>query len=111
MPAFRQRVGHRRTDLSLRIGDATQGVSGLARGNFSRRPRHSAWLGRTFTDSEASQTRPSLVVARPRILATAFQIGFECDRADVDLNGRHYTLIGVLAPHYRIGDTVEQPDL
>lgn len=105
--------GHRRTELSLRTGDVTQRVSGLAvTGNFFEGLGVRAQFGRVFTHAEASPERDTLVAVashgfwRRMLDADPTAIG-----RVLNLNGRGYTLLGVLAPDYRAVTVAESPDL
>ena len=110
---FTSVFGHRRTELSLRLGDRTQPVSGLAvTGNFFEGLGVGAQIGRTFSDAEASPERD----ARVAVASHAFWRG--ALRADpnavgqvLNLNGQAYTLLGVLPSNYRALTPVESPDL
>ena len=114
MRVFSQSVfGSRRTELSLRTGDLTQSVPGLAvTGNFFEGLGVRAQFGRVFTDAEASPEREARVAVashafwRRTLDADPYAIG-----RVLTLNGRQYTLLGVLAPDYRAVTPIESPDL
>jgi predicted permease len=110
---FQSVFGYRRSELSLRTGDITESVSGLAvSGNFFEGLGVRAQFGRVFTDAEAAPERDAHV--------TVASHGFWRRTLDADpnavgqvlnLNGRSYTLVGVLPSDYRAVTPVEQPDL
>src|SRR5687767_11110218 len=110
---FASVFGSRRTELSLRTGDVTQRVPGLAvTGNFFEGLDVRAQFGRVFTDAEASPERD----ARVAIASHAFwRRTLDADPNAIgralNLNGRQYTLLGVLAPDYRALTPIESPDL
>ena len=110
---FASVFGSRRTELSLRTGDVTQSVPGLAvTGNFFEGLDVRAQFGRVFTDAEGSPGRDAQVVVashafwRRTLAADPNTIG-----RVLNLNGRPYTLLGVLAPDYRAVTPIESPDL
>jgi putative ABC transport system permease protein len=106
-------LGYRRTELSLRRGETTQRVSGLAvSGNFFDGLGIRAQYGRVFTDAEASLERD----ARVAIASHAFwRRSLDADRhaigQEINLNGRPYVLLGVLPSDYRAVTPIESPDL
>jgi predicted permease len=110
---FASVFGSRRTELSVRFGDRTQAVSGLAvTGNFFEGLGVGAQIGRTFSDAEASPEHDGHVA----VASHAFWRG--ALRADpnavgqvLNLNGQSYTLLGVLPSSYRALTPVESPDL
>src|SRR5688572_2711428 len=97
---FESVFGSRRTELSLRTGDTTQRVPGLAvTGNFFDGLGVPARYGRVFTGTEAAVERD----ARVAVASYAFwRRTLGADRAAIgrvlNLNGQAYTLVGVLAP-------------
>lgn len=110
---FASVFGHRRSELSLRMGEITQRVSGLAvTGNFFEGLGVPAQFGRVFTAAEASPERDTPVAVashgfwRRTLDADPTAIG-----RVLNLNGRPYTLLGVLAPDYRAVTVAESPDL
>lgn len=110
---FESVFGHRRTELSFRTGEMTQGVSGLAvSGNFFEGLDVRAQFGRVFTEAEASPERD----ARVAVASHAFwRRTLDADPNAVGrvltLNGQPYTLVGVLPSDYRAVTPVESPDL
>ena len=110
---FQSVFGYRRSELSLRTGDTTQSVSGLAvSGNFFEGLGVRAQFGRVFTDAEASPER--------NVRVTVASHGFWRRALDADpnavgqvltLNGQAYTLVGVLPSDYRAVTPIESPDL
>ena len=110
---FESVFGYRRTELSLRRGEATQSVSGLAvSGNFFDGLGIGAQYGRVFTDAEAAPERD----ARVAVASHAFwRRTLDSDRnavgQEINLNGRPYVLVGVLPPDYRAVTPIESPDL
>jgi predicted permease len=110
---FASVFGHRRTELSLRTGEITRRISGLAvSGNFFDGLGVRAQFGRVFTDAEAAPERDARVVVashafwRRMLESDANAIG-----RVLNLNGREYTLAGVLPSDYRAVTPVESPDL
>jgi predicted permease len=110
---FESVFGYRRTELSLRTGEMTQPVSGLAvSGNFFEGLGVDAHIGRIFTDAEASPERDAPVV----VASYAFwRRTLAADRNAVgrvlNLNGRAYTLLGILPSDYRAVTPIDAPDL
>jgi predicted permease len=100
---FGSMVGYRRTQLSLRVGEATQAVSGLAvSGNFFDGLGTRAWLGRTFTDADAApELDPLVVVASHSFWRRHLQSDPAAIGRPLNLNGRLHTVLGVLPEHYR----------
>ena len=110
---FESVFGYRRTELSLRTGEATQRVPGLAvTGNFFEGLGMHAQFGRVFTDTEASPEREARVVVASHTFwrRTLDPIRHAIGRV-LNLNGRPYTLLGVLASDYRAMTPVESPEL
>jgi putative ABC transport system permease protein len=110
---FESVFGSRRSALSLRTGDATQSVSGLAvTGNFFDGLGIGAQYGRVFNDAEAAPERDALVVVashgfwRRTLDSNPSAVG-----RVLNLNGRPYTLLGVLPSDYRAVTPIESPDL
>lgn len=110
---FESVFGHRRTELSLRTGEITQRVSGLAvTGNFFEGLGVPAQFGRVFTHAEASPERDTPVaVASHGFWRRALDADPNAIGRVLNLNGRPYTLLGVLAPDYRAVTVAESPDL
>ena len=110
---FASVFGHRRTELSLRIGEVTQRASGLAvSGNFFDGLGVRAQFGRVFTDSEAAPEHDArLVVASHGFWRRILDADVNAIGRVLNLNGRAYTLIGVLPGDYRAVTPVESPDL
>ena len=110
---FESVVGYRRTLLTLRVGEATQGVTGLAvSGNFFDGLGVRAQLGRVFTDTEASPERDAAVaVASHGFWRRALASDRDAIGRVLTLNGRAYTLLGVLPADYRAVTPVEEPDV
>jgi predicted permease len=106
-------VGHRRSELSLRSGDTTYAVSGLAvSGNFFEGLGVRAWLGRTFTDAEAAPERdPLVVVASHSFWRRHLQSDPNATGRTLNLNGRQHTLLGVLPDTHRALTPGEAPQL
>lgn len=110
---FNSVFGYRRTELSLRTGEMTQPVSGLAvSGNFFEGLGLGAQVGRVFTDAEASPERDARVV----VASHAFwrrTLGADPNAVGrvLNLNGRPYTLLGILPSDYRAVTPIESPDL
>ena len=106
-------LGHRRTGLTLRAGDVTRPVSGLAvTGNFFDVLGVRAQIGRTFSHDEAAAgSDPALVVASHSFWRRTLQSDPNAVGQTLNLNGREYTLIGVLPAQYRAVTPVESPDL
>jgi predicted permease len=105
--------GYRRTELSLRTGDITQPVPGLAvSGNFFEGLGVAARIGRVFIDAEASPERDAAVVVASH---TFWRRTLDADPNAIgrvlQLNGRAYTLVGVLPSDYRAVTPIESPDL
>jgi putative ABC transport system permease protein len=105
--------GHRRTELSLRRGDATESVSGLTvTGNFFEGLGVGAQYGRVFTDAEASPERDAqIAVASHAFWRRTLDSDPNAVGQVLYLNGRPYTLLGVLPSDYRAVTPVESPDL
>ncbi len=110
---FESVVGYRRTQLSLRAGDANRPVSGLAvTGNFFDGLGIQAQFGRVFTDTEASPERNArLVVASHTFWRRVLQSDANSIGQTLTLNGEAYTLLGVLPSSYRAITPVESPEL
>lgn len=110
---FERVFGHRRTELSLRTGEMTQRVPGLAvTGNFFEGLDVSAQFGRVFTDAEASPEREAqVVVASHGFWRRTLDSDSGAVGRVLNLNGRPYTLLGVLRPDYRAVTPIESPDL
>ena len=110
---FQAVFGHRRTELSLRTGEMTQRVSGLAvTGNFFEGLGVGARFGRIFTDAEASPERDAPVaVASHAFWRRVLNADPNAVGSVLNLNGRQYTLLGVLPSDYRAVTPVEAPDL
>jgi predicted permease len=110
---FEAVVGHRRTELSLRLGDTTRAVSGLAvTGNFFEGLGVDAQFGRVFTDAEASPERnPRVVVATHSFWRRMLGAANGAIGETLHLNGEAYTLVGVLPTNYRAVTPIESPDL
>jgi putative ABC transport system permease protein len=110
---FESVFGYRRSELSLRTGETTQRVAGLAvSGNFFDGLGVRAQFGRVFNDAEASPERE----ARVAVASHAFwRRTLDADPHAVgrvlNLNGQPYTLLGVLPSDYRTVMPVESPDL
>jgi predicted permease len=106
-------IGHRRTELSFRAGESTRPVSGLAvTGNFFDVLGVRAQIGRTFSKDEAAPGGdPSVVVASHWFWRRHLHSDSNALGQTLNLNGRQYTLIGVLPPQYRAVTPVESPDL
>jgi putative ABC transport system permease protein len=110
---FERVFGHRRTELSLRTGELTQRVPGLAvSGNFFEGLGVGAQFGRVFTDAEASPERDAqLVVASHGFWRRTLDSDPAAVGRVLNLNGRPYTLLGVLPPDFRAVTPIESPDL
>jgi putative ABC transport system permease protein len=110
---FESVFGHRRTELSLRTGEITQRVSGLAvTGNFFEGLGVPAQFGRVFTHAEASPERDTPVaVASHGFWRRTLDADPNAIGRVLNLNGRPYTLLGVLATDYRAVTVAESPDL
>ena len=110
---FESIVSHRRTEVSLRTGDANRAVSGLAvTGNFFDGLGIQAQFGRVFTDGEASPERNArLVVASHAFWRRVLQSDANRIGQTLTLNGEAYTLLGVLPSSYRAVTPIESPEL
>ena len=110
---FESVSGYRRTELSLRTGDVTQRVPGIAvSGNFFEGLGVGAQFGRVFTDAEASPERDAqLVVASHGFWRRTLDSDAAAVGRVLNLNGRPYTLLGVLPPDFRAVTPIESPDL
>src|SRR5687767_726393 len=110
---FASVFGHRRTELSFRTGETTRRVSGLAvSGNFFDGLGVRAQFGRVFTDAEAAPERDALVtVASDGFWRRMLDADVNAIGRVLNLNGRSYTLVGVLPRDYRAVTPVESPDL
>ena len=97
---FESVFGYRRTELSLRTGDMTQSVPGLAvSGNFFDGLGVRAQFGRMFTDAEAAPERDAPRRRRePRDsgAARSTPIPMRSDVCSIS-TAAPYTLLGVLA--------------
>src|SRR5687768_6015133 len=105
--------GHRRTELSLRTGEMTQPIPGLAvSGNFFEGLGVNAQIGRVFTDAEASPERDApVVVASHAFWRRTLDADPSALGRVLNLNGRAYTLLGVLRSDFRAPTPIESPDL
>ena len=101
------------TSLNWRNGDAVEPVRAMAlSGSFFSVSGTSAWLGRAFTTEEAAPERDPNVV----LLSYEFwQRRFEGDRdvlgRRLNLNGRPFTVIGVMGRGYRIVMNAMSPEM
>jgi len=110
---FESVFGYRRTELSLRTGEMTQSVPGLAvSGNFFDGLGVRAQFGRTFTNAEAAPERDApLVVASHGFWRRTLDSDRNVIGRVLYLNGRAYTLLGVLPSDFRAVTPIESPDL
>jgi predicted permease len=106
-------VGHRRTELSMRVGETTRAIAGLAvTGNFFEGLGVQTQLGRVFTDAEASPEREArLVVATNSFWRRMLGADHTAIGQTLNLNGEAYTLVGVLPADYRAVTPIESPEL
>jgi putative ABC transport system permease protein len=103
-PAFAGMALSSGTSLNWRHGDTVEQVTGMSlSSNFFELAGTPAWLGRTFTAPEAAPER------NPDVVVLAYDFWhrrFEGDRGvigqTVNLNGRPFTVIGVMGHGYNI---------
>ena len=110
---FESVVAHRRSELSVRTGEITRPVSGLAvSGNFFDGLGLRAQFGRTFTEAEAAPEQDGRIA----VAGHAFWRGVLAADPNavgkiLNVNGQAYTLVGVLPARYRAPVPGEAPDL